>query len=110
MKTKKALIITSILQILYCNGCIGTVLSFVMSRYYELGIFRTIAELGLLILVVNPTCLICFIVCLCFWLKERKDPEASALIGKKWIWIFIWLAITTVFYAASIVIPFALTR
>lgn len=110
MKTKKALILTSVFQVLYCNGCIGTVLGFALARYYHLSLFFTLAEVGLATLVFNPTGLICFIVCLCIWLKERKDPKAREDIGRRWIWIFLWLAITTVFYAASIATAYAITR
>ena len=48
--------------------------------------------------ILNPTPIISFIACLAFFLTKHHSTEAKQIIGKKYIWIFVWPAITTMFY------------
>ena len=48
---------------------------------------------------------ICFFINLYCFLKGRKDPKQKELVGKKWIWIFVWPVITTALFLVS-ALPF----
>jgi len=98
MKTLKALKITSILQILFCLFCMISTVGFAFGDPFENYILFAIAEFSLYGWIANPVGIISFIVCLRLFLKERKAPESKQIIGKKWIWIFIWPIITTLFW------------
>ncbi len=97
MKTLKALKITSILQILYCFFCIVSNVCFALSNYFD-DIFFSIGMFSLYCWATNPVGIISFIVCLRLFLRERKLPDAKQIIGKKWIWIYVWPVITTLFW------------
>ena len=110
MKTLKALKITSVLQIVFCVFCIASTVCFGISHFSDS--WRTpfrIANILIYGWIANPVVPISFIVCIIFFLIERKQPENSQLIGKKWIWIFIWPVITTFFYFAALMLTVAFT-
>lgn len=101
MKTLKALKITSIIQIIYCIYCsvialllfIGSVAKINLLLLAGTFLFYYTIEVSMFIAPV------CFIVNLVIFLKERKCPEERKAIGKKWIWIFIWPIIVSIFFA-----------
>ncbi len=114
MKTLKALKITSVLQIIFCLFCVASTVCFAISNYAinHDSDWRTpfsIANILIYGWVANPVAPISFIICLVLFLVERKQPENRQLIGRKWIWIFIWPAITTLFYVAALMLSVALT-
>ena len=106
MKTLKALKITSILNSIFCFCCIVSLSCLAINRYCELGTFENIiAIIGgipLLCWIINPVGIVSFIVCLVLFFSLRKKQGSKQVMGKKWIWIFIWPVITTVFYFVSI--------
>ena len=113
MKTLKALKITSILNGIFCFCCIISLSCLAINRYCKLGTFESIiAIIGgipLLCWIINPVGIVSFIICLILFLIERKNQESRQVLGKKWIWIFIWPAITTVFYFVSIFLLVGIT-
>ena len=113
MKTLKALKITSILNSIFCFCCIISLSCLAINRYCELGTFENIiAIIGgipLLCWIINPIGIVSFIVCLVLFLTEREKQEVKQVMGKKWIWIFIWPVITTVFYFISIYLLVTIT-
>ena len=106
MKTLKALKITSVLNGIFCLCCILFLACTAINRYGALGEAENIiAVIGRIFLwgwLINPVGIVSFIVCLTLFAVERKDPVAKQVIGLKWIWIFVWPVITTVFYFVSI--------
>ena len=106
MKTLKALKITSILNSIFCLCCITSLTCLAINRYCALGTFENIITIiggiPLLCWIINPVGIVSFTVCLVLFLIERKNQEAKQAMGKKWIWIFVWPVITTVFYFTSI--------
>ena len=98
MKTLKALKITSVIQGIYCTYCllstlliiIGTSIGPIILANTMLFLFYYTLEFSILIIPI------CFIVNLKFFIEERKSPEQRNVIGKKWIWIFIWPIIAIV--------------
>ncbi len=110
MKTLKALKITSILNSIFCLCCMMSLTCLAINRHCELGTFENIiGGIPLLCWIINPVGIVSFIICLFLFLIERKNEESRQLLGKKWIWIFIWLAITTVFYFVSIFLLVGIT-
>ena len=114
MKTLKALKITSVLQIIFCIFCIASTVCFAISHYQCIAgdNWRTLFGIANILIygwVANPVAPISFIICLVLFLVERKQPENRQLIGRKWIWIFIWPAITTLFYFAALMLTVAFT-
>lgn len=110
MKTLKALKITSVLQIIFCLFCVVSTVGFAIAQYafvHDSDLWRTILEISNVLMygwITNPVAPISFVVCLVLFLIERRQPENRQFIGKKWIWIFIWPVITTVFYFASAIL------
>ena len=102
MKTLKALKITSVLQIIYCIYCLIPVICLTISKGSPVSLLTDISILLFYFVVINPIAIISFIICLSYFLAERKKPEERQQIGKKWIWIFIWPIITTCFWTYSI--------
>ena len=101
MKTLKALKITSILQIIYCIYCFVPTIFFVISD--NTGNF-TYTEIGILLFcftLINPTVITSFCVNLSLFLSEQNKPEQKKIIGAKWVWIFAWPIITTIFFTIS---------
>lgn len=113
MKTLKALKITSILNSIFCFFCIASTACFAISHFQCLSDdWRTLFKIANVLIygwVANPVAPISFLVCITFFLIERKQPENSHLIGKKWIWIFIWPIITTFFYFVALMLTVAFT-
>jgi len=101
MKTLKALKITSILNGIFCFLCIASTLCFAISHYFDLRAFFDVANTIVYGWIINPVGIVSFIICLVFFLAERKDQEAMQAVGKKWVWIFIWPVITTILYLAA---------
>ena len=108
MKTLKALKITSILNSIFCFCCIVSLSCLAISRYCELGTFENIIAIiggiSSLCWIINPVGIVSFIICLILFLEESRQ-----LLSKKWIWIFIWPVITTVFYFTSIYLLIGIT-
>ena len=100
MKTLKVLKITSIIQSIYCLYCLSITLLLIIGSVaginicLRIGTFLFYNTIGFSMFIAP----ICFIVNLVFFLEERKFPEEKKVIGKKWIWIFIWPVITTIFF------------
>ena len=105
MKTIKALKITYVLNGIFCFCCIISITCLAINRYCALGAFENIiaiiGEIPLLCWIINPVGIVSFVVCLVLFLIERKNYEARQVMGKKWIWIFIWPVITTFLYFVS---------
>lgn len=101
MKTIKALKITSVLQIIFCLCCVATITCLMIFKRTGNWDFFTLGNLFMFGWIVNPVAPISFFICLSTYLEERKQPISVGKIGKKWIWIFIWPLITTVFYLVS---------
>ena len=101
MKTLKALKITSILQIIYCIYCFVPIICLIIGGGSPVSLLTDISILLFYFVAINPIAIISFIICLSYFLAERKKPEQKQLIGKKWIWIFIWPIVTTVFYITA---------
>jgi len=106
MKTLKALKITSVLQIIYCFCCIIFIISIKVNHFYSISVIRDIVTFIRVLTtfgwLINPIGIISFIICLLLFLTEHKHKENKQLIGKKWIWIFIWPVITAIFYLISL--------
>ncbi|MBQ4116901.1 MAG: hypothetical protein IJD37_05950 [Clostridia bacterium] len=98
MKTLKALKITSIINTVFCFCCIIFSVCLIINQHYSIGIVKTVGTIGAFGFLLNPSALVTFIVNLVFFLAERHSFEARQLIGKKYIWIFVWPVITTLFY------------
>ena len=114
MKTINALKITSILNGIFCFCCIASTVCFAITHYQFIvgDEWRTSFRIANTLIygwVVNPIAPISFVVCILFFLIERKQPENKQLIGKKWIWIFVWPIITALFYFAALILTVAFT-
>ena len=107
MKTSKALKITSIIQIVFCLYYLLSFLLIVIGTNAGPIFLANIA----LFLFYFFTCYsiiivpICFFVNLPFFIIDCTNPEQKKILGKKWIWIFIWPVLTTAFYILS-ALPF----
>lgn len=107
MKTQKALKITSVIQGIFCAYClistlliiIGTSTGPIILANSMLFLFYSTVEFSIFIMPI------CFIVNLAILIKERKCPEQRKLLGKKWIWIFIW-PIIVIFSFIVLCLPF----
>lgn len=107
MKTLTSLKITSAVQALYCIYCllstlliiVGVRIGPVILANVMLIIFYSTVEFSIFIMPA------CFVVNLVFFIIERQYPQQRAILGKKWIWIFVWPVIVTVFFLILIV-PF----
>lgn len=109
MKTLKALKITSVLNSIFCILCVASTVCFAINYYYNLYDFFSVGMLLLYGWVINPSGIVSFIICLRLYLTERKSQEAKQTLGMKWIWIFIWPVVTTVFYVTAGVLMVVLT-
>ena len=101
MKTLKALKITSILNSIFCIFCIASTVCFAVNHYYNLRDFFSVGMLLVYGWIINPVGIVSFFVCLVLFLIERKNQESKQAMGKKWIWIFVWPIVTTVFYLTA---------
>ena len=109
MKTIRALKITSVLQIIFCLFCIASTVCFAISNYQcsNGDYWRTAFDTANILVygwIANPVAPISFVICFVLFLIERKRPESRSLIGRKWIWIFVWPIITTRFYFAALIL------
>ena len=98
MKTLKALKITSILNGIFCFSCVASTVCFAILRYFDIRAFFSVGMILTCGWIINPVGIVSFVVCLSIFLSERKNEEAKQVIGKKWIWIFVWPIITTILY------------
>ena len=101
MKTLKALKITSILNGIFCFFCIASTVCFAITRYYDSNLFFSIGNILIYGWIINPVGIVSFVVCLSLFLSERKKQEAKGVLGRKWVWIFIWPIITTIIYLTA---------
>ena len=109
MKTVKALKITSVLNSIFCLFCIASTICFAVNRYFDLRVFFDIANILVYGWIINPIAIISFVVCLVLFICEHKESETKQVIGKKWMWIFVWPVITTVLYLTAGVLTVAFT-
>ena len=100
-KTLKALKITSILNGIFCFFCIASTVCFAINRYFDISQFFSIGNIFTFGWIINPVGIVSFVVCLSLFLSERKNQEAKEVIGRKWVWIFIWLMVTTILYLTA---------
>lgn len=98
MKTLKALKITSILSVLHCLWSIIFVACLIISWHFNSDIITNIGVISIFGWMINPLPVISASISLTLYWDERHSPEAKQLIGKKYIWIFIWPLITSIFY------------
>lgn len=98
MKTLKALKTASLLNGIYCLCCVVSIVFVALHHYLDIDIFFTLGFLLSYGWIVNPVGIITFYICLSHYREERKSPEQRQLIQRKWIWIFLWPMITTVFF------------
>ena len=98
MKTLRNLKITGIIQTIYCAySLISTLLMIIASNTGNLALLNKMAFLFYYTVEFSMFILpVCFVVNLESFIKERKHPEQRNIIGKKWIWIFIWPVITSI--------------
>ena len=101
MKKLKALKITSILNGIFCFCCIASIVFYALNHYYDIYTFFGLGVLLSYGWIINPVGIVSFVLCLSLFLSERKKQEAKQVIGRKWIWIFVWPIITTVFFIIS---------
>ncbi len=99
MNTRKALRRASIWSGIFCFFCVLSTVCFAIYYYFDVSYdFVGVGMLSVYGWMVNPMPILSCILCLTVYLKVRKDPEAKEIIGKRWIWIFVLPAITTVFW------------
>ena len=101
MKTIKALKVTSVLNSVFCFFCLASTVCFAINHFYNLPDFFIIGNILVYGWMINPVGMVSFIVCLTLFLTERKSHEAKQAIGMKWIWIFVWPIVTTIFYLTA---------
>lgn len=104
MKTLRALKITSILNGVFCLFCIASTVCFMINYHYALSVFHNIAYAfvygwGLL----YPIGLISLVASLIIFLIENRTPEAKQVIGKKYMWLYIWPIIRINFLLFAII-------
>ena len=109
MKTVKALKITSILNGIFCFFCVASTVCFAITRYCDSNLFFSIGNILIFGWIINPVGIVSFAVCLSLFLSERKNQEAKEVIGRKWVWIFVWPIITTLLYLVSSILTVAFT-
>lgn len=120
MRTRKALKITGLVQLLSCVLMLGSMaISLIVARHSipiprDSALFRLLDVYGGLaaILWLIPTAVVCFFVNLTAYTKERKDPEQRKCLGRAWLWIPIaFIAVLAVKYlflhylAVTILLP-----
>ena len=101
MKTLKALKITCILNGIFCLFCIASTVCFAVNHYLYLRDYFSVGSILVYGWIINPVGIVSSIICLTSFLTERKSQGAKQVIGMKWIWIFIWPIITTIFYITA---------
>ena len=101
MKTLKSLKITSILQIIYCLYCFIPTIFLAIGDTTDNFTYTNIGIFLFCFTVINPTVIVSFCVNISIFLTERSKPEQKKIIGAKWVWIFVWPIITTIFFTIS---------
>ena len=104
MKTLKALKAMYILNGVFVFCCIASTICCAINHYSNIYTFFGIGVILAYGWIVNPSAIISCFCCFTFYLYEHKSPEFKQLVGKKWIWIFIFPIITTVLYLLSAVL------
>ncbi len=101
MKTIKTLKITSILQSIYCLYCFVPIVFLALGDCTDIFSYTSIGIFLFCFTIINPTVIGSFVVNMVIFLIERKGPEQKKTIGLKWVWIFVWPLITTIFFIVS---------
>ena len=102
MKTLKSLKITTILNSIFCFCCITSVICLIVNQSYDMAAITAIYVIATIGWMINPSPTIMFIVNLVMFLVERRSANARQIIGKKYIWIFIWPVITILFFFVAL--------
>lgn len=101
MKTIKFLKRSVILHTIYCVVCAISLACFYFD-HHTIGTLHSIGILLSYLWVINPMGIICLIIGLSKFFKERKDEEARKIIGKKWlIFILMFVAVTCVYFVSA---------
>ena len=98
MKTLKALKTATIWNCIFCLSCIISIICVAVNHYYNTNLLSLVGTLFVYGWMVNPIPLILCIRCFKLYMTERKNEKAKQTIRKKWILIFIYPVITTVFW------------
>ena len=102
MKTLKTLKITSILNGIFCFFCVAFVICLFINQHDSNNIVKIIGGISGIGWLINPTPLISFILCVGAFSDEHHCPDMRQIIGKKYLWIYIWPVITTLCYFATL--------
>ena len=97
MKTLKTLKTMNIWNSVFCVSWAISLLCLLIDKYYDI----LLVNIGLITIygwMTNPFAIISCFQCLIAYLADRKNPTYKQLIGKKWVWIFIWPIITTLLF------------
>ena len=98
MKTLKALKTAAIWNCVFCFSWVLSTACLVIDEYYDISFFFSFGIIFIYGWMVNPFPIISCFRCLKVYLKERQNPYYEHVIGRKWIWIFIWPIITTILW------------
>lgn len=98
MKTLRALRRLNLWGCIFCFFCVLSMGCLAIFSVSGSGAMFGIGSLAVYGWMVNPFPILSCVRCLKAYLKDRKDPEEKRLIGRKWIRILLWPAITTVFW------------
>ena len=97
-KTLKALKTATIWNCIFCCSCILSTVCFALNHFYGISLFFSIGVLVMYGWIVNPFGIISCFRCLKVYLSEYKTPGSKQIIGRKWIWIFVWPIVTIAFW------------
>lgn len=98
MRTLKELKSVTIWNCIFCFSCILSTVCLVIDEYCEVNKLFNIGMLAVCGWMVNPFAIISCYRCLKVFLMERKNPDHNKIIGRKWVWIFIWPVVTTILW------------
>ena len=101
MKTLRGLKISSIVNGIFCFFCIVFIICMILSHHFGTKVVAVIYVTATIGWMFNPMPIISFILCRRLYSMERCSPEARQIIGKKYIWIYIWPVISVLFYFAA---------
>lgn len=101
MKTLKALRIAAVLNGIYCLCCIAYAICLTLYQHIHSPVIKTIGVITGLGWLLNPSPVIAFVMCRVRYSAERRSPEARQLIGKKYVWIYLWPVIAAACYFAA---------
>ena len=98
MKTLKALKTVTTWNCIFTVSWILSIASLAIDEYCDVSILFSIGILAIYGWMVNPFAIISCFRCLKIYLAERSNPEYKQVIGRKWVWTWIWPIITTILY------------